>query len=273
LERGGQQAVVLNPLDARELGIALNAVVQRFSSLDTELKELSDRPGMLVRVFTSDDVLRGTIHTDQTIRNGLGAEKQEFLTVNSVEVGRSIVGSVFLGQPNYISARVKSADLVSVEQNICLLDPLAMSFLGVSEGDSVVVEGIPLSGSQVSMGVRLRVFGLTEKVSNLRQSVSGGGLENRFPDVSEALGVFPDLPDIYLDAAIRTRLGLKDAKLCTVRIRASRGYQFVNQMREVLLIVTLAFIGIISVFNSAVLGSYSAGLIGVSWPTARVVAG
>lgn len=262
LPRRGEQCVVVHPADKAKLGLGSHAVAG--SCIPTDLA-YSIRPGLVVRVVASTGVTPGTVQTDQIVRNGLGVEKQEHLTLNRCETSNAVLGNVILGGPNFVACRVQSADLSSVEQEVCLLEPLAMRFLGINQGDVVVIEGVPLEGERSVTRIRLRACELDTDVSSRRISLSGGGLESRFPDPSDALGVFPDLPRIFLDSAARTRLGLGSHKLTVVRIRPSRRFQLQAQMRELLLILVLAFIGLMSFFDDpAVVGILLIGIIAIA---------
>lgn len=225
----------------------------------------SNRPGLVVRVLASGAVTPGTVQVDQIVRNGLGVERQEHLTLDSCTTSKAVLGNLVLGGSNFVACRVQAADLSSVEQEVCLLEPLAMRFLGINQGDVVVIEGVPLDGQLGVTRIRLRACELDADVSSRRTSLSGGGLESRFPDPSDALGVFPDLPRIFLDSAARTRLGLGLHKLTVVRIRPSRWFQLQAQMRELLLILVLAFIGLVSfIHDPAVVTLLLAGIVVVA---------
>lgn len=65
------------------------------------------------------------------------------------------------------------------------------------------------------------------------------------------MGVYPDLPWVFLDSAARTSLGIH-GQLGTVRIRASRRYQWSAEIRELLFLLVIAFIGLASLIQSVV---------------------
>ena len=64
--------------------------------------------------------------------------------------------------------------------------------------------------------------------------------------------VSPDLPWVFLDSSTRAALGLGEQKLATVRVRASRRFQLRKELREMLLLIVLAFFGLISILNNPV---------------------
>jgi hypothetical protein len=245
IERLGEQCVVLHHDDARMLNVRSHAVVQQFVRTDASF---TARPGMLVRVLRDNTVVRGTARVDQIVRNGLGVERQEFVRFRVAAPEDNRVADFFSGSPHYVACRVHAADLSSVEQDIALVDPIAMRFLGVAQGDTLVLEGVARDGKTVP-SVRVRAVELEGQVREFRNQFAGGGLDARFPSAADALGVFPDLPQIFLDSALRAKLNLGSHKLCTVRLRASRRHQLVSQLREVLLILVLAFIGLATLFQ------------------------
>jgi len=145
--------------------------------------------------------------------------------------------------------RVQTADLATVEQNVGLIDPLALQLLGVDDGDELVIQGSPNGGGLVPIA-RMRVLAAPEEVLARRQNLSGGSLATRFPSAAESIGVHPDIPWIFLDSAVRSSLGLAGTKLGAVRIRASRRFQVYREIRELLLLLVLAFVGLASVIRS-----------------------
>lgn len=243
IERQGQQCIGIHPDDAEELGIQQNAVVTAL----VEGSTLSARPGLMVRLIQMDGLDRGTVVVDQIVRNALGIERQEFVSLRPASPPRTSRVLSFIGDPSYIVCRVQAADLASVEQEVALMEPLAMRFLGILQGDAIILEGVQCNEIGVVQPVRLRCIEVPDSIKDRRTSLSGGGLESRFPSSADALGVFPDLPAVFLDASIRRRLGLGSSKLSAVRIRASRRHQLFTQLREVLLVLVLALIGIVSI--------------------------
>ncbi len=67
----------------------------------------------------------------------------------------------------------------------------------------------------------------------------------------DALGVYPDLPWVFLDSGTRTALHVR-GKLGTVRIRASRRYQLLRELREAFLLALLALVGLAQVIQEPV---------------------
>ena len=76
--------------------------------------------------------------------------------------------------------------------------------------------------------------------------LTGSGLVYKPGD---ALGVYPDLPGIFIDRALRSQLALDQPQLAVVRVRASRKDQVTKETREMLLVVVLAFIGLLQVVD------------------------
>jgi hypothetical protein len=204
----------------------------------------------LARVIVASEVANDVVQVDQELRNALGAERQEYLKVEPTQLPQNHFADKVLRRPRYILARVQPADLVTTEQNACLLPPLAMSLLGISDGDDVVLEGIPLADTNDVRTRLLRAHTAPESLITRREAISGGSFITRFPSASDALGVYPDLAWIFLDAANREDVGLGSSKLAVVRVRASRQFQVLRELRELLLLLVLALIGVSVVLKS-----------------------
>jgi hypothetical protein len=80
-------------------------------------------PARLVHNVTQP---RGTAGLDQIVRNALGTEVQELVSLVPIRVHRNAFADVLLSRPHFSMVRVQSADLSTVEQNVGLLNPLAM---------------------------------------------------------------------------------------------------------------------------------------------------
>lgn len=186
------------------------------------------------------------LEVDQLIRNSIGVEIGEDVVLTPVEARRHRLSSLVVGKPNYVVCRVQAADLATVEQEVCLLDELTLGLLGVPAGDQVIVDGVAEPGGLVKQ-VRVKALKTSEAVQQRRESLHGGNLSCRFPSARDALAVYPDLPWIFLDSATRAALGLKDRKLSTVRLRPSRAYQLRKELREMMLLIGVAFIGVVSI--------------------------
>jgi hypothetical protein len=97
--------------------------------------------------------------------------------------------------------------------------------------------------------VTVRAYEAPAELIDRRERLAAGGFEHRFPAARDALGVYPDLPGIFIDRALRSQLGLIQPQLGVVRVRASRKDQVTKEMREMLLVVVLAFIGLLQVVD------------------------
>ncbi len=188
------------------------------------------------------------VEVDQLIRNSIGVEVGEDVRLTPVTARRNRLFDFVLGKPNYVVCRVQTADLTTVEQEVCLLDELTLGILGIQAGDEVIVQGTAAPGDVVRQ-VRAKAFKTSEVVQLRRESLHGGDLSCRFPSARDALAVHPDLPWIFLDSATRSAVGLGDRKLATVRVRPSRWYQLRKEVRELLLLMGLAFIGLVSILD------------------------
>jgi hypothetical protein len=201
--------------------------------------------GRVVRHSTLTD--RTAAEVDQVLRNSIGAEVGEDVVLTPVKITRSTSVDLLFGKPNYVTCRVQAADLTTVEREVCLVDELTLSLLGVQSGDEVVIEGMANEKYAITE-IRLKAFQTTELTRERRERLHGGDLSCRFPSSLDALAVSPDLPWIFLDSATRRRLGLR-VELGTVRLRASRRFQLRKELREMLLLIGLAFFGLISILE------------------------
>jgi hypothetical protein len=93
-------------------------------------------------------------------------------------------------------------------------------------------------------------YAAPDEIIDRRDKLSGGALSSRFPSARDALGVYPDLPWLFLDSASRAKLGIYGQKLSVVRARASRRFQLTREFRELLLLLVLAFIGLTTIVES-----------------------
>ncbi|MBL3700892.1 gamma-glutamylcyclotransferase [Leucobacter luti] len=205
------------------------------------------------RADAAPDAAPDTIEIDHMIRMGAGLEVGERAVVRPVEVSRPTGFDALLGIPNYVSFRVTLADPASTEREVCLMSALSLQLLGVTSGDYVVLEGSPGSDGVVPTVV-IKAFELPDDVWQERVRVSGGTWGGRFPGARDTLGVHPDIPTIFIDASTRARLGVGEQQLAVVRARPARRQQFGNELREMLLLLAVAFIGIVGLIPDAWIG-------------------
>lgn len=199
------------------------------------------------------------IEVDHMLRMGAGLEVGERAILRPVTVERRDSFDALLGAPNYVSFRVTLADPSSTEREVCLMSELSLQLLGISSGDYVVLEGAAGDDGQVRTLV-VKAFQVPEDVWQERVRVSTGSWDDRFPGARSTLGIHPDIPTLFIDAATRARLGLAAQQLAVVRARPARLQQFGNEVREMLLLLAIAFIGIVGIIPNLWVG---AGLFGL----------
>ena len=242
IEREGQQCIVLNSVLHDELfDGASHASVRNWENHNV--------PPALARIVRSDDQPMGTVGIDQIVRYGIGVELQERVELIKIRTKRSTLANFVLARPQFAMMRVQTGDLAIVEQGVCLMDDLSMRIIGIEDGWDVIVEGAGTADTEMKR-VRLRAFSTPDNTVDRRDELGGGALEARFPTASDTLGIAPDLPWIFLDSATRTNLGLDRQKLGTVRVRASRRYQILRELRELMFVLVLALIGIMTVLET-----------------------
>jgi hypothetical protein len=189
------------------------------------------------------------VYVDQAIRNGMGLEIGEHVTLAPTGVDRHPLADTLLSTPHSLLCRVQQAELVSSERRAALLGKLALELIGIESGDRIVVEGLPAEPGGRLCTVTVRAYEAPAELIDRRERLAAGGFEHRFPAARDALGVYPDLPGIFIDRALRSQLGLIQPQLGVVRVRASRKDQVTKEMREMLLVVVLAFIGLLQVVD------------------------
>lgn len=206
------------------------------------------------RLRESQVVDPGIILMDQTLRNSLGAEIGDRVKVQKLEPHRKINQRLMdlLIPRNYLMMRTQSADILMIEKPQCAMAEIAMEILGIEDGDVVVFESFICdenSGKNEIKKLRLRAYRIPESTKQLRGSTQSGlFLETRFPDCSEVLGVFPDLPWVFVDEDARKTLGIRPCS--PVRVRASRWYQIIKEFRNFSLLIIVTLLGAISIFET-----------------------
>lgn len=198
-------------------------------------------------IIRNDDVDDGCVHLDQTVRNAIGVDVGERVAIEPIRGGRAYPLSLL--RRRYVVMRTQSADLMTLEKSACAMSRWALDLLGVAHGDQVVIENeVMEDGSYRLVPVRLRAYELPDDAFEQRRRLQSASLATRFPDCSEALGVKPDLPWIFIDAGARRRLDLQ--KCDAIRVRPSRRFKLLKESRELGFVVVLALIGAVSVADS-----------------------
>ncbi|MGW3814121.1 hypothetical protein [Streptomyces sp. NPDC005046] len=215
-----------------------------------------ERLGALATVIVADELPAEEtrrVEVDHSLRVGVGLEPGEAVTVRPAHLPRPRRKwqETFFGHVNYVTCRVQDGDRASAEQEVCLLDTLTLELLGVSSGDEVVLEGFPGDDGSVPV-LQLKAIRTSDEVHERRKELHGGDMTSRYPSSLDALGTFPDLPWVFLDRRLWSGLGLEGQWLATVRIRCSRSYQLKKELREMVFLLGIAFIGVVTVLNSVI---------------------
>jgi hypothetical protein len=184
------------------------------------------------------------IELDEVLRLALGVEVGEDVTLAGIRVHHRRWLNHLIGRPFYVTCRVQIADPATAEREVCLLDPLTLDLLGIESGAEVVVEGRADDQGEARQ-IRLKALAVTDSVRQRREAITGGDFGSRFPSVRDALGVAHEIPWIYIDMTGRALLGISGQPLATVRVRPSRSFQLRQELREMLVVLGLAFIGVI----------------------------
>lgn len=245
--RRGDSWIVMHPTDAKGRDIGDWSVVTAVNS------PLTQPPAIVARVRVADDVALGSVQLDQLIREALGVEIREQVVVTPAHRDRNWVWNLMAPDPTYAVTRVQFTELAAAERDVAIVNNMALRLIGASDGDQIVVEGLPSFPGETVPSIRLKALASDSDFESLRSSISGGGENARFPSATDMLGVTPDLPWIYLDARTRHFLGLGSRKLAAVRIRSSRRHQLSQELRELILVLAIAVLGVLSVVSNSYL--------------------
>lgn len=251
IERNGENCILVHP--SRATGFGSHAVLRPAPNLRL------GRPGVLGKLIVSPDIDPDEIEVDQLLRDGLGLDLQEWVTIEPATVPDDPLADALVGR-RYATVRVQAAEHSHGETDLTLLHPVIMTYLGLSDGDHVVYEGMPGPDGKVGVA-RMRVGMIPEDVLLRREALSEGGLDALYASPESALGVYPDLPMVLMDSATRTKLNLGPHRLAAVRVRPSRRHKLLAEVREATLVMAVAVLGLVTISNSVVVAIISAVLI------------
>lgn len=252
IERGGKSVVSISRRVHESLGSPAVVEVRSHALLVGHgAAAPSAVAAVVIRPDTPDAAPDHVVEIDHVLRMACGVENGEIAELRPVRLERGTAGDRVVGKPTYLTMRTTLADPASAERDVVLMSRLALDILGVGPGDYVVVEGAGTGEGDVAEGeiptVMLKAFEAPGSVEDTRQRITGGTWGARFPAAEETLGVRPDLPLAFLDFELRTRLGIAGQTLATVRVRPARLPQFWSELREMLLILAVAFLGVVVV--------------------------
>lgn len=254
--REGDSWVSMHPEDAVAASIASKWVLVTRAGLPGPDGLPVTPSGLIARVKTDSSLPRGSIQVDQQIRDGLGVEIREVVHVAPVSHKRHWLGELLAPSPTYVVCRIQFAELVGAERNVALVDEVALKIAGAESGDEVVIEGLTAPSSSrrpaAVRTLRCRAIPVDASFQDARRALAGGDSESRFPDASTALGVYPDLPWIYLDQDARQALGINNNKLAVVRVRSSRRHLLAREIREIILLLAVTVLGLMTITDSAI---------------------
>lgn len=262
-----EQFEELQELDGR-LGDGSWVCVERSFSSAVGPKGLSV-PATL-RVRPDNSIGQGHIGVDQVIRLALGVAEWETVSVRLFDHEQSVSsrGPEYarrLRKPSrrdqrahrlapavHVVGRVQPAELTLTEQRACLLSKLALDSLGLKSGDEVLLHAVatlaaetdPQDGEgevtkRVHTKLRVKAYEAPKEVIDRRMTTYGGGRGAPLPSEESAFQFSQALPWVWVDAAIRERMGLPP-QLGAVVVAPSRWFIIKDNFREVALVVALA---------------------------------
>jgi hypothetical protein len=200
----GDYAIAVHPDVKARLQLGRYAVVEH---------QVDGHVFSLIAALSSDEAVQSEteIHMDQTIRDAIGVGVRERVKLYPLPSHGGILHRLIdrLLPRKYLIMRVQSAHIVMIEKPGCMIPKIAMDFLGVEPGDEVILESTvreaPDSDHRLAR-LTLRAYPTPPDAQELRERTQSGMLQSRFPDCSEALGMFPDLPWLFIDADARNAL-------------------------------------------------------------------
>lgn len=227
------------------VAIANQVGVAAPSTIATVLRRSSDEP---------DLPPDGVAEVDHVLRMAVGVAIGEPILIRPVQGEHSVVGDALLGRPNTLTMRVTLADPATAERDVILMSALSLALVGVGSGDYVILEGTGDDRGRLRT-LRLKAFELPDAVAAERDRVTGGIWGARFPGPRETIGVHPDIPRVFVDSSVRAALGLTGRVLPTVRVRSARMQQFLGEVREMLIVLAVAFFGIAVLVPDPLIGA------------------
>ncbi len=215
-----------------------------------------------------DEILRRAIGVD-TNRDQKGAQTSQPMKVRVAPVRfdrgawrkfTSVLRALLLvgTSQNHVYLRVKKSGLYTAERNAGLVDALTLRLLGVESGGFAWLQGVSV-GEQKVYETRLKLIERPEELAASRAKLEGEDIrpngampatelheewKSPHPNPRRLLGGRYDLPEIYVDADVRSRLGGRNQPLAVIRARASITHLVMEEARNALLIVALAVAGV-----------------------------
>lgn len=190
----------------------------------------------------SDQTFEGQILLDQTVRDALGVSVGERCEVSGLYQPSFLKVSAWassLFRPQALAARAVKQSLI-IERPISWVDPALLDALGVKPGGYIIVKTAkPCSKGFKLAQIRLQAFPTPQRLTNERTLVLFPSAEARFPNPAELLGVYPDLPWIWLDEETRNALGLDKLHPCNAVLVSPSSTYLLQRLLTRFMIATL----------------------------------
>ncbi len=220
---------------------------KKYVAVSHKIKGKEKRLTTYGRLVKEESLEPDKIRMDQSLRTAIGIPYREEDTVtdefklklfpivlNWKQKISSFVTNL-LGK-RYLLLRVAKPYLIDVEKNICRVPKDALSLLGTSPGNRIVlVSCIKEDKGYVTLkSFPIKAFDLDREMQKDRRYEEKKELEKkweaRYVCPGKLLGVEPDIPQIFLDKHIRAKLGLEPGD----PIKARRDFRdlFMNLLLE-----------------------------------------
>ncbi|WP_353066494.1 hypothetical protein [Arcanobacterium hippocoleae] len=256
-DRRGEQVVFVKPELARVLG-SHALIVFRAGYTETGRH-------FIVKISADSTIENDAIaHLDQKVRHAIGVHSGEAVSLFPISSNGFLSSFVEnfknLMPTRYLPVRVSYADLLNAESDVALADPRILSYLGLGNGDILVLEGVVEGRIR---RLKLRIAEADARFLEERLRLSKGSVSARFSCPDTVLRVYPDLPPIFIDELTRNLLGVCECPLMPLRVRPSRRQKILFELRELMLVLAISLIGLVSLSDSLIISAASLGFITV----------
>lgn len=258
----GDYAVRFSAIQAKqdEFGLRNSYRNNEYVAVQYPINDDTSSPRVTLALWQPGDLLRPAprstqevvLNIDKTLRTAIGIVEDEPVKVLRVKSSRrSLVTRLldFMIPRNYFIFRTQIADVTLDEKASCALSQIALNMMGIQEGDYIVLEGLrsisndPQGYSYEIGSAVAKVYVSPPDMVSQRETIQRSVADPQHPDCSEMLGVYPDLPWIFVDEDIVKRSGLNIDPCSPIRVRVMRRHQVVKNISGIAALISLGLLG------------------------------
>ena len=252
----GQSVIGVSKRLYTELGRPTHVSI-RNASLDMMFKRHArfQAPATIGQVIVIEnmDRLQGrndVVQVDEVLCSAIGCYYGDHVILKPAIVPGAPVSKKVFGSLDYLVARVTYADPTVTERDACLLSSLSLQMLGIASGDQVVIEGLTVIDNFPIPTITVKAFEIPIYLRSERMAIMGGTWGSSYPSACDAMGIAPDIPLMFIDKEKRSILGIDGTELPAVRVRPAPWPRLLNEIRELLLMLAIAFVGMVSLLQN-----------------------